>query len=167
MALVVLVGLPGSGKTTVGRSLATVLERTFVDTDDLFAEREGVSVQDYLRSHSEESFRERELLALRAALNSHDVVATGGGVVITPEARQLLSEEMTVWLDCPDEELRSRVRAGDRPLLGDDPAARLSELRAQREALYAAVARVRVDARGPFEEVVTRLRTVVESAGTP
>ncbi|HEY5302478.1 MAG TPA: shikimate kinase [Acidimicrobiales bacterium] len=167
MSDVILVGLPGSGKTTAGRAVAEALQRSFVDTDDVFFELEHVSVQEYLRSFGEPKFRERELLALRHALVNYDVVATGGGVVTTSEARALLSSELTVWLDCSDDVLVERVRGGDRPLLAGDVATRMRELREQRGALYAVVSRSRVDTAGPLDDVTTELRGVIENAQTP
>ncbi len=166
MADVVLVGLPGSGKTTTARALAARLERPFVDTDDVFFERENVTVQEYLRGHDENEFRQRELGALTWALALGGVVATGGGIVATAASRRLLSGQLTVWLDSPDEVLVSRVRDGDRPLLGDDPGARLVELRARRDALYAEVSRCRVDSSGPLEEVLEQIVRIVASVRT-
>ena len=167
MALVVLVGLPGSGKTTTGRALAHDLGCQFVDTDEIFLEREHVSVQDYLRTHGEALFRERELLALGQALATSGVVSTGGGMVSTLAARHLLSEQLTVWLDCSDDVLVTRVLQGDRPLLGDDPRSRLVELRAQRDALYLEVSRHRIDSNRPVHELVAQFVGFVESsAGT-
>jgi shikimate kinase len=163
VALIVLVGLPGSGKTTTGRALAQTLGRSFVDTDEVFFDRERQSVQDYLRAHGEAQFRERELLALSRALGTTGVVATGGGTVTTAPARHLLGQELTVWLDCPDEVLVARVVEGDRPLLGDDPAERLRELRAQRDDLYLEVSRFRVDSSRPVDRLITQLASIVEA----
>ena len=164
MALVVLVGLPGSGKTTTGRALAQTLGRAFVDTDEVFYEREHVSVQDYLRSHDEAAFRERELAALSQALTTSSVVSTGGGTVTTPAARRVLAAELTVWLDCPDEVLVSRVGQGDRPLLEGDPAQRIVQLRAQRDPFYLEVSRFRVDSSRPLDQLVMQLANIVETA---
>ena len=161
MALLVLVGLPGSGKTTVGRELAQHLEAPFNDADHLFFERESRSVQDFLREHDESQFREVELLVLEDALRKPGVLSTGGGVVTTPAARRLLHEHFTVWLDCDNDVLAQRVRSGDRPLLGDDPVARLLEVRAQRETFYAQVSRCRIDSNRPVPEVVAELLEMV------
>lgn len=161
MALVVLVGLPGSGKTTAGRALAQAVGTAFVDTDAVFLDLEGVSVQDFLRAHDESEFRERELLALHHALSSSAVVATGGGVVTTETARRLLEHELTVWLDCPDAVLVTRVSDGDRPLLGEDPSSRLIELRERRDPWYDEVSRIRVDSSQPLDQLVTQLLDVV------
>lgn len=164
MADAVLVGLPGSGKTTTGRALAHAMGLDFVDTDDVFFEREHVSVQDFLRSHDESEFRSREVEALVEALDSSAIVATGGGIVTTPAARHLLSSELTIWLDCPDEVLVARVSTGDRPLLGADPAARVTTLRDEREAFYREVSRFAVDSSEPLEQLVRRLLGIVERA---
>jgi shikimate kinase len=167
VADVVLVGLPGSGKTTTGRALAQTLGRAFIDTDDVFFEREHVSVQDYLRAHDEGTFREHEFAALRYALSHDGVVATGGGVVSTEGARRLLSSELTVWLDCPDDVLVARVLDGDRPLLAEEPAARLAEMRERRGGLYAEVSRFRVDSNRPIDQLLGELLSIVESAQAP
>jgi shikimate kinase len=161
---VVLVGLPGSGKTTAGRALAELTGRSFVDTDDAFVEHEGVSVQEFLRHHGEADFRERETRTLSRVLPVTDVVATGGGVVTSDAARRLLREQVTVWLDCPDEVLIERVADGDRPLLGDDPAGRLAQLRRERDALYREVSRRRVESDQPLERLVAQLRDIVDAA---
>jgi shikimate kinase len=166
VALVVLVGLPGSGKTTTGRALAQTLGCRFVDTDDVFFDRERVNVQDFLRGEGEAAFRDRELLALREALSTSGVVSTGGGVVTTDDARRLLSRELTVWLDCPDEVLVTRVLEGDRPLLGDEPEERMCELRVQRDALYLEVSRFRVDSSRSMDQLITQLASIVETAQT-
>ncbi len=163
MADVVLVGLPGTGKTTAGRALANAAGLSFVDGDDLFEQREGVSVQEYLRAHPEPMFREREVAALAAAVEEYGVVATGGGVVTSSGARAVLSEQPTVWLDCDDAVILSRIGGGDRPLLDGEPAQRLAQLRAERAELYREVSRRRVDASRPLVEIVEELRGFVAS----
>ena len=163
MAVAVLVGLPGTGKTTTGRALALAVGLSFVDTDDLFARLEGVSVQEYLRSHPESQFRQRECVVLAAALRDYGVVATGGGVVTSAEAREALVGEPTVWLDCEDAVIMARVADGDRPLLGDDPAQALARLRAKRAELYREVSRRRLDTDRPTAEVVDELVGFVAS----
>ena len=138
--------------------------RDFVDTDEVFLAREHLSVQDYLRTHDEADFRRHEIDALTQSLTSPGVVATGGGIVTTRAGRELLRGELTLWLDCPDDVLASRVVGGDRPLLDGDTVGRLSTLRAQREAHYRQVSRFRVDASEPLDVVVQRLLAIVENA---
>lgn len=161
MDRIVLVGLPGTGKTTAGRALARALGEDFVDTDDVFGELEGEPVPDFLRRHGETLFREHEFRALETALARATVVATGGGVVTTPQAREVLRREFTIWLTCPDDELILRVGDGDRPLLGERPRDRLAELRSEREGWYREVSKARVDADRAVEDVVAELVRIV------
>lgn len=158
MARLVLVGLPGSGKSSVAAELARDWECAAVDTDELVSEDVGTPVGEYLRRAGEPAFRAAELVALTRALDLDAVVATGGGVVCTPEARRLLAGALTVWLDCADSVLAARVRMGDRPLLAGDPVAALSRLRAERTAWYEEVSRARVDASGSTTQVALAVR---------
>ncbi|MDE3108251.1 MAG: shikimate kinase, partial [Acidobacteriota bacterium] len=91
------------------------------------------------------------------------VVATGGGIVTTASARALLRAENTIWLDCPDDVVLTRLGDGDRPLLGDDWAASLSQLRAHRTPWYEEVSRHRVDTSGELADVVTRVAATIET----
>ena len=165
MARLVLVGLPGAGKTTLADVLAQRWSCEAIDTDDVVANQRGDVAAQYLRANSvKKHFRERELDALRSALVGHAVVATGAGVVTTAPARALIARETTVWLDCDDATLIVRVGPGERPLLGEDHAGALARLRTEREPWYESVARVRVDASGTPEEVARRVLEALGSA---
>jgi len=109
---IVLIGMPGSGKTTVGRILAVRTGRPFLDTDDLAADRAGIPVPDFLRQNGEPAFRrlESEILA-DAASGSGRVLATGGGIVTVPENRKLLRRNsIAVFLDRPPADLPTAGR---------------------------------------------------------
>lgn len=157
MARLVLVGLPGTGKTTVARELASRWGVAAIDTDDVLAAAVGRSVPDYLREVGEEHFRQREYEALVEALATDAVVATGGGSVTLAQARARLVDERTYWLDCADEKIVARVATGDRPLLGDDPSESIARLRAQRESWYREVATVRIDTSVSLDEVIDQV----------
>jgi shikimate kinase len=163
VARLVLVGLPGAGKTTLADVLAQRWSCEAIDTDEVLANQVGESAPTYLREHGEEAFRERELDALRTALASDAIVATGAGIVTTPGARALIANETAVWLDCDDATLTTRVGPGERPLLGDDHASALARLRQEREPWYESVARIRIDASGTPDEVASR---VLEALGS-
>ena len=162
---VALVGLPGSGKSSVARALARRLGWRLADTDSLVEQSAGRTVSEVFAAEGEDGFRTRELEALRTALAEEGpvVVACGGGLPSRPAARELLwRSTLVVWLDAGDAELLRRLGgAGDRPLLRDDPPARLAELRRARGRLYAA-APLRVDsADGDVEDVCDRVADAV------
>jgi shikimate kinase len=152
----VLVGLMGAGKTTVGERCAELLGRAFLDTDQLIEANTRMGVADIFAEHGEEQFRilERDAVADACASPTPLVIACGGGAVVDPENRRQLREHgMVVWLRASPAELEARVgaSAGDvRPLLagGAPAAATLRRLGAQREPSYEAAAHAQVDTDG-------------------
>jgi len=160
----VLVGLPGVGKTSLAEALAERWQVAARDTDDILATAVGTTAARYLRDEGEATYRARELDALRTALEESGdvVVATGGGIVTTPEARAILVEEFTLWLDCDDDVILARLGDVDRPLLAEDPSTALARLRAERAAFYDEVSRARVDTSAPLEDVVEHVRHEVD-----
>lgn len=146
MTHVALVGLMGSGKTSVGRRLAKLLDRPFVDADEGFVARYGRTVADVFATDGEDTFRTMESELLVELLDVRDplVVATGGGVVIREENRARLGQDdvTVVLLHAEPRFLASRARAkAHRPLLaGEDPAAVLARLYDERIGWYREVA---------------------------
>ncbi len=138
---VILIGLPGSGKTTVGRQLAKRLAVTFIDSDYVLEQRLGCSIKDYFARHDELAFRdieERVLDELSADL-SDKVLSTGGGAVLRPVNRRHLRERgKVIYLKSTPDELFRRLRHDvNRPLLQvPDPLGRLRELFVARDPLY-------------------------------
>lgn len=148
--IVVLIGMMGSGKTTVGKRLAQRMDSEFVDTDDLVVAVAGKSVRDIFTEDGEAAFRALEEGALAAALaSSRDtVVAAAGGCVLSDANRTAVASraDMVVWLDADLTALTSRVQRGvHRPLVDGDAATRLAELDEQRRALYERLATLHID----------------------
>lgn len=138
----VLVGAPGSGKSTVGRALARSMGVEFRDTDSDIEAAAGRSIPDLFIDEGEAAFRERETTALRAALQTFDgVLALGGGVVLRPENRVMLVGHDVVWLQVTLADAADRVGlATARPVLLGNVRGRLMELLQERTPLYAEVA---------------------------
>ncbi len=147
-----LVGLMGAGKTTVGKSLAKLLSKTFYDSDHEIERRTGVNIPLIFELEGEAGFRRREAQAI-ADLSAMEnvVVATGGGAVLLPENRQALTGRgKVIYLRASAEELFHRTRGDrNRPLLQtENPRERLQMLFAQRDPLYMEVADMVVDTGG-------------------
>jgi shikimate kinase len=132
--------MPGSGKSTVGELVAERLGLRFVDLDALVSDEAGRSVAEIFELEGEPGFRRRELDALSQLVESGEpaVVATGGGVVTTAEARDVLSRTTCIWLDTSRGVLIDRLQADSstRPLLAADLEASVHRLADEREGLY-------------------------------
>jgi shikimate kinase/3-dehydroquinate synthase len=159
---IVLIGLSGSGKSSVAAAVAERLGRPFVDLDLDIERREGMHPAHIIESRGEAAFRSIESAAVaRACRIEGAVIATGGGAVIDPLNRWALwNAGLVAWLDAPDEVLIARLGAHDeeRPLLSGDPEARMMAMRERRARFYRA-ADVRIDtttgAAGTVEAVVS------------
>src|SRR6266542_6534204 len=149
---IVLVGLPGSGKSVVGRRIARRHDADFVDLDETIEAAAGRPIPSIFETEGEAGFRAREAAAV-AALGEPDpdarirrVVATGGGTVVDPRNRwRLYRGRLAVWLDARPEALAQRLRRSRhmRPLMaGREPIAAIRQLAADRERFYAAAHRV-------------------------
>jgi shikimate kinase len=142
--LLSLVGLPGSGKTTVGRQLARRLGLGFVDSDLAIEAKLGCSIREFFEREGEPKFRDIEAEVLDTlTTGDNNVVSTGGGAVLRPVNRQNLhSRGKVIYLKSTPEELYRRLRHDtNRPLLQvSDPMGRLRELFEQRDPLYREVA---------------------------
>jgi shikimate kinase len=158
---VVLVGLMGAGKSTVGRRLAQRLAVPFVDADEEIERAANMTIADMFARFGEASFRDGERRVIARLIDgTAKVIATGGGAFMDDETRaKILSEAHGVWLDAPADVLAERVgRRDHRPLLkGRDPLAVLTALAAQRNPVYAlAPIHVRSDSH-PHELTVDRI----------
>ena len=135
-----LVGMMGSGKSTLGKQLAQTLNYRFIDTDDVIVQAAGQSINDIFANQGETTFRDIETQVLsQVAPYTHTVIATGGGIVIKQENWSHLPSGLVIWLNVSIDELLTRLsRDKSRPLLKDvDLRTRLTTLLEQRQERYA------------------------------
>ena len=159
---IVLVGLMGVGKSSVGRALARETKRPFIDTDTLIEAAEGRTIPEIFRADGEASFRDIERRTLERVLSSGEpsIIATGGGVVETEACRSMLhaardAGAIVVWLSASVATMVERTsRSNNRPLLEGDRASVLESLVARRGDLYRDVSTTKIDTDG---KAVTRI----------
>jgi len=161
----VVVGLTGSGKTTVARLCAARLGWKFCDADSEIERISGRTIREIFADDGEPAFRDLEqaILAEVLAAPTPSVIATGGGVVLREENREMLADPSirTVWLLAGPDHVRGRLRSGaHRPLLDGDVEATLQQMWIEREPLYRSVADaiVSVEQRSLHEVVEAVLR---------
>lgn len=170
----VLVGLPGAGKSTIGRRLAKALDVEMLDTDAAIEARTGRTIADIFATEGEPEFRRIEEEVIREALAEHSgVLSLGGGAVTTPGVRDALAGHTVVFLEITAAEgVRRTSGSNARPLLaGPGRAEKFRELMSQRVPLYRRLATIRVNTnrRNPgavVRYIVSRLETA-ESAAEP
>ena len=137
---IVLVGLMGAGKSTVGRRLAALLGKEFVDADDEIEEAAQMSIAEIFSEFGEAYFRDGERRVIARLIDEHDgVIATGGGAFVNDETRALIIDQaLAVWIDCSIDTLVERTsRRNTRPLLRNgDPREILTRLRDERAPAY-------------------------------
>lgn len=165
---VVLVGIMGAGKSTVGHRLASRLGVEFRDMDRLIEESEGMSISDIFSNHGEPYFRQREREVFNHLIKAApSVIATGGGAFVQDDIRALaLANSFTIWLDASIDVLTERTgRRNTRPLLAaaEDPAAVLTALLEKRTPYYIQAHARMASGDSSHESVVSRLMAAIKS----
>ena len=164
---IVLVGLMGVGKSSVGRRLATLLDLPFTDADDAIEEAAQMTISDIFAKHGEQDFRDGERRVIgRLMENRHGVIATGGGAFVNEETRALILDKgIAVWLDADLDTLVERVgRKNTRPLLqGGNPRDILAKLKTEREPAYAQAPIHVISAPGPHQRTINAVLKALDS----
>lgn len=158
MSPIFLIGPMASGKTSVGKALAKLLGREFIDTDKIVVQRNG-TIAEIFAAHGEAEFRRLETEALKEAASSCGVIATGGGAVLSEENRRLIEHSgPAVYLEIDERAVTPRLMGQNaRPLLaGEDPVTRWVSIFEVREQLYQETANLVIDARRKPPRILAR-----------
>lgn len=167
--ILILIGLPSSGKSAIGQLLAQKLEYKYVDTDSLIISyctknNENITtVQECFTNLGEKEFRDREKKLIRELFENESekslVISTGGGAIIDPENRNIFKANgVIIFIDTPLEIIKSRIQVQpERPLIGKNILAKLDQLNAERRSIMEKLADVRVDGNGSADEVCTKI----------
>lgn len=162
-ATIACVGLPGSGKSTIGRQLARRLSLAFIDSDQVIEQRIGCSIREFFEREGEPAFRDLEQAVIgELTLGGACVLSTGGGAILRQANRDYLRQRtQSVYLHSAPEEVFRRLRNDqNRPLLQvSDPLARLRELYGARDPLYRETAHFVVETGRP--SVSTLVNTIL------
>jgi shikimate kinase len=149
MAIAVLIGPPGSGKSSIGRALAKLLQQDFVDTDALIEEQEGKSIREIFQQSGEEKFREIESAVVTHQLvHAEGIIALGGGAVLSTATQASLKNSIAdvVFLNVSASNAVPRVSANSsRPLLSENPSEQWSALLKERLPIYIDLADITID----------------------
>ncbi|MCI5825298.1 MAG: 3-dehydroquinate synthase [Arcanobacterium sp.] len=168
---VVFIGMPGAGKSTVGRAVARALNLPFADSDSLIIQRTGKSVSEVFSEFGEAGFRAIEADVIAKALRDFGgVLALGGGSVTSPATQRALRGHRVFLIDADDEVLAERIAHSHnvRPLLQADPHGGVARLRAQRDSLYRRLATdVVYSTSGPVAGVAEQVMAMLEPSYTP
>ena len=162
----ILIGLMGAGKTTLGRQLASELQLDFYDSDQLICERTGVSIPTIFELEGEEGFRHREKTVINELVQLNNIIiATGGGTVLNAENRYKLQKNgHVIYLHAHPQILLSRIQNDrNRPLLQvEDPLLKLQQLYVQRDPIYRETAHLIIEANDSCTtQTITRLFTLL------
>ncbi|MEG0797755.1 MAG: shikimate kinase [Acidaminococcaceae bacterium] len=166
MKNIVLIGMPGCGKTTLGAQLAQAVHREFYDTDQYVERQEQTSIA-ALFAQGEARFRQAETQALgNLATYENLVLATGGGVVTRPQNMEILRRggSYIIFIERPLATLCAEVELSTRPLLAIGGSAKLACLYKERLPLYQQFSDARLENNAPLDEVLARLIALVKEA---
>lgn len=165
--LLVLVGAPGSGKSTVGRRVSSTLGADLLDTDEMVGQQAGMPVSEIFVTLGEPAFRKLEEEAVQEALaTGGSVVCLGGGAVISERTRDRLAGHRVIWLKVDVSDAASRVGLGvSRPLLVGNVRGRLTTLMRERQTWYEEVSEASIETTGrPVEHVVSDVLAYLHQA---
>lgn len=161
---IVLVGFMGAGKTTIGRRLAQVLGRPFIDLDSYIVEKNGRTITEIFESEGEEKFRQLESHALKACLSRYRTGDGGGIVEVRDNIHMLKENQLNIWLDTDIDELYSRIKGDEsRPNASGQTFLQIKEVYNSRVSRYNEIAFMQVDSSQSVDDCVREIMKILTS----
>lgn len=147
MKPIILIGMMGSGKTTIGKALSSHLSLSWIDTDQYIEQQEQQSISHLFAEKGETYFRRCETKALETLMSTVDVISTGGGIIVTPINREMIKDKsFVIYLKTRIPTLVARIDPSNRPLLQDeDMETKLTTLYEKRQKLYEECAHLTIE----------------------
>ncbi|WGS64416.1 shikimate kinase [Marinitoga aeolica] len=158
-----LIGMMGSGKTTIGKILSDILNKKYIDIDEKIEKNENMKIKEIFSQKGEEYFREMESRILEKTENEDAIISTGGGIILKEKNRKILKKHKTLFLYVPMEELIKRVEVKNRPLLKEGKE-KLYEIWDKRKELYEEFEKINLSNLNPYESAAKLLYSILESA---
>lgn len=153
---IILIGMPGCGKSTIGKILEKEMNQSFLDLDTVIEEVAGITINEIFAKHGEDFFRKLETKAFEKSVGEGKIIATGGGIVTIPHNKDIARRGLVVFLDRPLEILLETTDTSHRPLLKDG-CERLKTIYQERYDLYLQWADIRIENVGIMEDVVKNI----------
>ena len=157
-----LIGMPGSGKTTLGKEIARIFDYEFIDMDSLIKKETGLKISQIFSNKGEEYFRSIETSILeKIILNDKKlIISTGGGIVL--KNQKILKKTYNIYLECNINTLVKRLNSSkERPLIGDNIVKNVNQLLIEREILYKTISNAIVDSNKTKINIINQIQEII------
>ena len=157
-----LIGMPGSGKTTLGKEIASIFDYEFIDMDSLIKKETGLKISQIFLNKGEEYFRTIETSILEKTISSDKkiIISTGGGVILRNQ--KILKKTYNIYLECNANTLVKRLSSSkERPLIGGNIVKNVNQLLFEREILYKTISNAIVDSNKTKKNIIDQIQEII------
>lgn len=157
-----LIGMPGSGKTTLGKEIASIFDYEFIDMDSLIKKETGLKISQIFLNKGEEYFRTIETSILEKTISSDKkiIISTGGGIIL--RNKKILKKTYNIYLECNIDTLVKRLNSSrERPLIGDNIFKDVNQLLIEREFLYKEISNAIVDSNKIKKNIINQIQEII------